>query len=254
MMLAALLAGLFGLLVGSFLNVCIFRMPRDLSVVSPRSFCPGCEKTIAWFDNIPVLSWLLLNGRCRNCGAAIGWRYPVVELITGAAWFFGAWFWGLIATDLEERILPDEFTIGGTIAGVVMAAFVDMGFGPAAILVPLSTPAWVVSVLNSILAAAVGAGVIWLVGWAYEKLRHREGLGFGDVKMIAMIGAFLGLYGSLLTLMLASVAGGVIGIIFILLTKKDVGTYELPFGTFLGIAAAIVAVAGEWMIRMQPGA
>src|SRR5437868_3257010 len=131
-------AGLFGLLLGSFLNVCIYRFPRDLSVVMPRSFCPECEKPIAAYDNIPLLSYLLLGRKCRNCAAAIPWRYPTVELLTGAAFFFAVYKYGvtpialklaifaamqiaLIFTDLEARILPDEFTLGGTLVGILLA-------------------------------------------------------------------------------------------------------------------------------------
>jgi leader peptidase (prepilin peptidase)/N-methyltransferase len=139
-MMEAILAGAFGLLIGSFLNVCIYRMPRDISVLRPaRSFCPECEKQIAWYDNIPVISWIVLGGKCRACGTRIPLRYPLVELTTGLVYFFGVWYWGatpaaakfllfftaliaLVATDLEDRILPDEFTLGGTVAGIVVAA------------------------------------------------------------------------------------------------------------------------------------
>jgi leader peptidase (prepilin peptidase)/N-methyltransferase len=266
-MMEAILAGAFGLLIGSFLNVCIYRMPRDISVLRPaRSFCPECEKQIAWYDNIPVISWIVLGGKCRACGTRIPLRYPLVELITGLVYFFGVWYWGatpaaakfllfftaliaLVATDLEDRILPDEFTLGGTVAGIVVAAWVPMPLGFAGLLLPGNTPPWLVSVIEAAVAAGIGAGAIWLVGWLYEKIRHREGLGFGDVKMIAMIGAFLGLQGSLFTLLVGSFAGGVLGMIYIWLAKKDASTYELPFGTFLGIAAAAVAVWGEYLSR-----
>src|SRR5438445_667110 len=153
-MMVALLAFLAGLLIGSFLNVCIYRMPRDLSVVTPsRSFCPECEKTIAWYDNIPVVSFLVLGGRCRHCKARIPVRYLLVELATGAAFalcvaalglslpalkysLYSAIMIALIASDLEERILPDEFTLGGLIAGLVLAAFVPLGFEFAHLLLP----------------------------------------------------------------------------------------------------------------------
>jgi leader peptidase (prepilin peptidase)/N-methyltransferase len=255
----AALAFLAGLLVGSFLNVCVFRMPRDLSVVRPRSFCPACEKPIAWYDNVPLVSYMLLHGKCRQCGWRVPLRYPIVELLTGLAFaacfaalgltlsafkyaLFSAILIALIATDVEERILPDEFTLGGTLAGLVLAGFVMMDPGIAGFLVQSSVgPRWA-SVVESAFGAGVSSGSIWFVGWLFLKLRHREGLGLGDVKMIAMIGAFLGLPEALLTLMAASLSGAVGGVIYILVTKKDMSTYEIPFGSFLGGAALVIAM------------
>jgi leader peptidase (prepilin peptidase)/N-methyltransferase len=259
-MMVALLAFLAGLLIGSFLNVCIYRLPRDLSVVTPsRSFCPECEKTIAWYDNIPLLSFLVLGGRCRQCKARIPVRYLLVELATGAAFavcvaalglslpalkysLYSAIMIALIASDLEERILPDEFTLGGTLVGLAIAPFVPLEHYFASMFIPFSWGERWQSLGESVFAALVGSGSIWLVGYLYEKLRHREGLGFGDVKMIAMIGAFVGLRLSLLTLILASVAGSVLGLAYIKLTRKDAATYELPFGSFLGLTALVVAL------------
>jgi leader peptidase (prepilin peptidase)/N-methyltransferase len=255
-----ILAFFAGLLIGSFLNVCIFRLPRDLSVVSPRSFCPECETQIAAWDNIPVLSFLLLGGKCRQCKQKIPWSYPVVELSTGIAFAAAVYslgltaaalkmclFWAilidLIATDFEERILPDEFTIGGTLVGLLLSAFVPMEFGPVSMFFFHSlSPRWI-SVLESFVAAAFPCVVIWFVGWLYEKIRHREGLGLGDVKMIAMIGAFLGLRNALGTLILASVVGAIGGVIYVIWTKKEMATYELPFGSFLGFAALFLSAA-----------
>jgi leader peptidase (prepilin peptidase) / N-methyltransferase len=255
-----LLALVAGLLIGSFLNVCVFRLPRDLSVASPaRSFCPECEKTIAWYDNIPVVSYIVLGARCRYCQARIPLRYLLVEIATAAAFalcvgklgwslaalkysIYSAIMIALIASDLEERILPDEFTLGGTLVGVAFAPFVLLEPYLAAMLVPFSWGQRWQSVGESVFAAAVGSGLIWFVGWAYQKLRHREGLGFGDVKMIAMIGAFVGLRLSFLTLILASIAGSLLGLAYIKLTHKDAATYELPFGSFLGVTALIVAL------------
>jgi leader peptidase (prepilin peptidase)/N-methyltransferase len=268
--LLVVLAFVMGLLIGSFLNVCVFRLPRDLSVVNPaRSFCPGCERTIAWFDNIPLVSYALLKGRCRYCKEWIPVRYPLVELATGVAFavcaarfglhapgvkyaIFAAIMIDLIATDLEERILPDEFTLGGTLVGLVIAAFVPMPIELAHLILPLAHvhlgPVWL-SVIESGTAAAFGSGAIWFVAWAYQKMRHREGLGLGDVKMIAMIGSFLGLEAALVTLMVASLLGAVIGFAYILIKKKDAATYELPFGSFLGLAAVLVAVYAETVMR-----
>lgn len=264
--LFALFAFLFGLLIGSFLNVCIFRLPRDMSVVAPRSLCPQCEKTIGWYDNIPVLSFILLRGKCRHCSAAIPWRYPIVELLTGIAFSISVGYFGLnlmalkycllsaicitlIFSDLEERILPDEFTIGGAVIGLALAWFVPMQGGLAFFFVRNTANAQIVSLLEAVLGVVICSGSLWLVGYLFEKLRHKEGLGLGDVKMIAMIGAFLGLQGALLTLIVSSIIGSIIGLLFIAITGKSASTYELPFGTFLGVACLAVAVFGETVVR-----
>lgn len=254
MPLVSLLAGL---LIGSFLNVCIHRMPRDLSIVRPRSFCPNCKHMIAWFDNIPLFSYLLLRGRCRFCRNRISLRYPIVELATGLCfWFcvsafgptltalkwcaFSALLIALTASDLEERILPNELTLGGTALGLILAFFVPVDaetigvfFAP-----PLA------SVIEAAFGAVVASGSIWFVGWAYKKIRHREGMGFGDVKMIAMIGAFLGARYAVLAVATGSLLGVISGIAYIVIAHKD-STYELPFGSFLGIAALGVALFNE---------
>ena len=260
--LQAVLAFLAGLLIGSFLNVCVFRLPRDLSVVRPRSFCPACEKQIAWYDNIPVVSYLVLGGRCRHCQAGIPLRYLIVELATGAAFalcvailgptllalkwsIFSAILITLTATDIEERILPDEFTLGGAVAGYVLAAVAPIDGGIVTFLLSNALGVQMASVAESLVSSWVAGGAIWFVGWLYEKVRHREGMGFGDVKMIAMIGAFLGFQETLLTLILASVLGSVIGIGFALITKKDMATFELPFGSFIGFAGLVVALWGH---------
>jgi leader peptidase (prepilin peptidase) / N-methyltransferase len=256
-MIEALLALGLGLLIGSFLNVCIYRWPRDLSVVRPRSHCVSCERMIGWYDNIPLLSYALLRGRCRYCRAPIGWRYPVVEAMTGALFFsyvlalgptpaalrdccFGAMLVGLIFADLEERILPDELTLGGALAGIAFSLWVPVPDHTAEAILWLA--GWEVtgraqSLAESLLGAALPTGLLWGGGWLYEKVRHREGLGFGDVKLMAMVGAFLGMRGALMTLVIGSLAGSLLGYGYILVTKKDPATYELPFGTFLGFAA-----------------
>jgi leader peptidase (prepilin peptidase)/N-methyltransferase len=268
-MLEAALAFVFGLLIGSFLNVCIYRWPLDLSVVKPRSHCPQCETQIAWYDNVPLLSYLLLRGRCRSCGKGISYRYPLVELLTAV---FFAWICGqlgftlgalkfcilvgmliaLMFTDLEERILPDEFTLGGTLVGLLFSPFV---------LVPDITAHAVLgmfgvqfgdrgmSVAESLFGAILPAGSLWLGGWLFEKLRKKEGLGLGDVKMMAMVGAFLGVRGALLTLIAGSLAGSLIGMIYIKATKQDMGSYQLPFGTFLAAAAIFAAMSGPKVIQ-----
>lgn len=259
-------AFLFGLLIGSFLNVCIFRLPRDMSVVAPRSLCPQCENTIRWYDNLPVLSFILLRGKCRNCAAVIPWRYPVVELLTGIAFGLSTAGFGLslhalkycllsaicitlIFSDLEERILPDEFTKGGAVIGLILAWFVPMPAGISYFLIQSQDSPRLLSLIESLLGVVVCAGSLWFVGFLYEKFRDREGLGFGDVKMIAMIGAFLGLQGALLTLIISSVLGSIIGLLFIYTTGKNASTYELPFGTFLGVSCLAVAAFGETVLR-----
>jgi leader peptidase (prepilin peptidase)/N-methyltransferase len=260
----AALAFLFGLTIGSFLNVCIYRWPRDLSVVRPRSHCTACGRTIAWYDNIPLVSYLVLGGRCRHCRARISPRYPAVELLTGAFFFFivfalgptltavrdcvlVALLIGLIFADLEERILPDELTLGGMLAGFLFALIVPVPDVTAQALMWLAGvnyPARLQSLVESLVGAVAPGLLLWGGGWLYEKVRRREGLGFGDVKLIAMIGAFLGLRGAFLTMVLGSLAGSIIGYAYIVLAKKDAATYQLPFGTFLGAAALVITVAG----------
>jgi leader peptidase (prepilin peptidase)/N-methyltransferase len=264
-----LIAVVAGLLAGSFLNVCIHRWPRDLSVVRPRSHCPHCEKTIAWYDNVPLLSYALLRGRCRHCGARITLRYPAVELITALLFVYFVWtlgatlaatkmclfaaiLVGLMFSDLEELILPDELTLGGAALGLAIALFVPVPDITATAL------AWIAGLelppgrWQSLAEAAVGALLpafsLWAGGWLYRKIRHREGLGFGDVKLIAMVGTFLGLRGALLTLAFGSLAGSVIGYTWIKAKGEDPSTYELPFGTFLGAAALVVAMAASKLL------
>jgi leader peptidase (prepilin peptidase)/N-methyltransferase len=275
------LAALAGLLIGSFLNVCIHRLPRDLSVARPpRSYCPGCERTIAWYDNVPLLSFAWLRGRCRHCGMRIPWRYPVVELATGTAFAlsvarFGVTLEGikiclfcailidLIATDLEERILPDEFTLGGTLAGLAFSYFVPLPNEVSAIFAPgLAGTPW-----QSVFESAIGAGavssVIWAFATMYGRLRKMEMMGLGDVKMLAMIGAFLGLKLTLFSVVLGSLLGAVVGPPVVLALRfRVVGRwkrrwrktavfgpacglvqrYQLPFGSFLGVAALAAAL------------
>lgn len=257
----AILAGLFGMLIGSFLNVCIYRMPRDLSVVAPRSFCPVCERPVAWFDNIPVLSWLLLKGRCRGCATSIPVRYPFVEFLTGVLFFIGVLGYGwtaaglrfcvfaailvaLIFMDLEERILADEFTIGGMAVGLVLAWFAPLPPDFVSLFLPPDLDQRIISLAEAAFAAIGLSAMLWLIGEVYRRVRKKEGLGFGDVKMVGCMGAFLGLGPTLIAVITGSVLGSVIGILYIWLRRKDASTYELPFGSFLGIAGLIVALEG----------
>jgi leader peptidase (prepilin peptidase)/N-methyltransferase len=266
----AVLAAIFGLLIGSFLNVCIHRWPRNRSVVKPRSHCVRCRKIIPWHDNIPVLSWIVLGGRCRYCKARISVRYPAVEALTGVLFGYIVWTRGttpialklcifsamtiaLIFCDLEKRILPDEFTLGGILVGLAFAFWVPTPDVTGHALL------WILGIevgehLQSVAEAALGAGLpalfLWGGGWLYEKMRHREGLGLGDVKFIAMVGSFLGLRGALFTLIAGSMSGSVIGVLYIKLTGKDAGTYELPFGTFLGVAALAAGLFSRVLLGM----
>jgi leader peptidase (prepilin peptidase)/N-methyltransferase len=254
-----LIAAAFGLLIGSFLNVCIYRWPRDLSVVRPRSYCPGCEKGIAWYDNLPVASYVALGGKCRNCRTSIPFRYPLVELLTGAAFFIGVYMLGftaaalkfcvfaamqiaLLFSDLEERILPDEFTIGGAIVGVLFAAIAPPPGGLLQMFLPATWDPRVVNMIEAVCGALFLSGVLFGIGELYYRIRRREGLGLGDVKMVGMIAAFLGIPGALFTVVVGSVLGSVTGLLYIWLAKKDAGTYELPFGSFLAVAALLVAL------------
>jgi leader peptidase (prepilin peptidase)/N-methyltransferase len=264
--LAPWIAALFGLLFGSFLNVCISRLPDDQSVVIPRSHCPHCGAWIAWFDNIPVLSYALLGGRCRACMARIPFRYPVVELLTAAVFFtavhshgagwaglkwtiFGAWMVALLFTDLETRILPDEFTKSGIVIGLALAPVVPLPPGLVSYVFFSGNPA-LASFVDSAFAALFLSGGMWALGAAYERIRGREGLGFGDVKLLGMMGAFLGLEVSLLVLILGSLLGTILGLIWIRIIRADSSNYELPFGSFLAFAGLMVVFVGYGRIAL----
>jgi leader peptidase (prepilin peptidase)/N-methyltransferase len=249
----AILAGLYGLIIGSFLNVCIGRLPNDESISAPRSYCPRCGTRIAAFDNIPLLSYLLLRGRCRYCHTRISIRYPIVEGATALSFFYAVYAHGptwqafklclfaailieLMASDLETRILPDEFTLWGAALGLFLSPIVLLpGYFPTG-----GTPQ-LKSFVDAILGGVVLAFSLWSIGTLYLKLRGREGLGFGDVKLVLMTGAFLGLRGNLVMLILGSIAGSILGLAWIWLRRKDAASYELPYGLFLGAAAFAVA-------------
>jgi leader peptidase (prepilin peptidase) / N-methyltransferase len=261
---AAGFAFLFGLLIGSFLNVCIHRWTRGRSVVRPRSHCVRCRKPIAWYDNVPVLSYIVLGGKCRYCKRHISIRYPLVELGTALLFFYLVWklgptvealkmciftamLWALVFCDLEKRILPDEFTLGGAILGLVFAWFVavpDITAQAVLWMFGFSISGKPQSLAEAAFGSLLPAAFLWGGGWVYEKIRHREGLGLGDVKLIIMVGAFLGLRGALQTLILGSVSGSILGYGYIKATHQDTSTYELPFGTFLGLAGLAVALWG----------
>jgi len=250
-----------GLVVGSFLNVCILRIPAGESIVLPASHCPKCGKAIAPYDNVPVLSWLVLRGKCRSCKAPISWMYPVVEFLTGALFAACAAAFGLTlatgkwavfcalvlvlaVTDLRERILPDKVNLTGGILGLAWSGAVPVGDGTALWLsnrmFEFPPPARALSVVDSLVGAAVGAGILWLFAEGYFRLRGREGMGLGDVKMMGMAGTFLGAKAVLLTIMAGAVLGSVLGLAFMVFQRKG-GDYELPFGLFLA-AGGLLAV------------
>jgi leader peptidase (prepilin peptidase) / N-methyltransferase len=238
----AIVAALFGALVGSFLNVCIHRLPRGQSIVWPASACPHCHRALSWYENIPVLSFLALRARCRTCRAPIAVRYPLVEALTalmsGAAWWyfgpgvlvvsrivFGCGLIVLFAIDLEHHLLPNVITLPGVVVGFAFSFFTE--------------PGWV----SSLIGILVGGGSLFAIAEAYYLVRREEGLGMGDVKMLAMVGAFLGWKLTLVTLMLASFAGAFVGVALIVVRRGSM-KYALPFGTFLALGAAAAAAAG----------
>jgi leader peptidase (prepilin peptidase) / N-methyltransferase len=275
-------AGAFGLLVGSFLNVVIHRVPRGESVVRPRSRCPRCGAGIRAFDNVPVLSWLWLRGRCRDCGAPISWRYPAFELATGLVFAAIAWRYGpsleallwmgfaaaLLAAgaiDFEHQIIPDEISLGGLAAGLLLR--------PG--LVWLAGDSWLAGLGESALGALLGGGALWAVGFAHARLsvafgRRFEhwpgegeetprpgsldywtwfpGLGFGDVKLLAMIGAWLGVVGVVQTILAAALLGLGLGLGWLAVRRR----FDAPFGFAPAIALGallVVLFPGPWLLR-----
>jgi leader peptidase (prepilin peptidase)/N-methyltransferase len=248
---ATLVFGLFGAIIGSFLNVCIYRLPRGRSVVWPASACPGCERQLAWYENIPVIAYLALGGRCRTCGIPISPRYPIVEATTGVLFAAAFWYYGpsallvsrlvlvcalivLFAIDLEHHLLPNVITLPGIAVGFAFSL--------------LTEPGWISSVIGILL----GGGVLYTIAEVYYRVRHEEGLGMGDVKMLAMVGAFLGWKLTLVTLMLASFSGSIVGLALIV-SRRGSLKYALPFGTFLAMGAALAATIGpgvlDWYLR-----
>jgi len=293
-----------GLVFGSFLNVCVYRMPRDLSVVHPRSTCPHCHHSIAFYDNLPVLSWIFLRGRCRYCKAPISLRYVIVELLTGALFLgcfwhfgltlaalkycvFGYLLLGLIFTDAETKLLPNKLTLPGLAIGLMFSLLVPVNdlvsqFLPGVVPLPVSSDlSWrLLSLLDALLGAAVGASFIYGAGAIYLRARGIEGMGFGDVKLMAMIGAFLGVKLTIFTLFTASLAGSLFGLstIFVVWLKRTrrfmarqhataasarkrawqsakIGyrNYQMPFGVFLGSMAMIAFLFGNRFLHWYWG-
>jgi leader peptidase (prepilin peptidase)/N-methyltransferase len=245
------LAAAVGAIVGSFLNVCIYRLPLRKSVVWPSSACTKCGRELSWYENIPVLSWLALRARCRTCHTPISVRYPLVEALTATMFALAWWQYGpgallasrlvlgcalivLFAIDLEHQLLPNVITLPLIVVGFLFSFFTE--------------PGWAASLIG-ILA---GGGVLFAIAEIYYRVRHQEGLGMGDVKMLAMVGAFLGWKLTVLTLMLASFSGTLIGLVLIV-SKRGGLQYALPFGTFLALGAAAAATVGPSLLEWYLG-
>lgn len=250
-------AGLLGAVIGSFLNVCILRWGADpkQSVVRPPSRCPRCGRRLVWYDNIPVISWLLLRARCRGCGEPISFQYPLIELATACIWGYMVWrngltleavrgavfgtiLLGIAMTDARAYIIPDEFTWGGLVIGLAFSAAVAGLSGLA----------------TAVLGAAIGFSVLWLVGTAGTWLFKEDAMGGGDIKMMAMVGAFVGWQGVLLTIFLGAFIGSLIFLPLLLAGRKKL----VPFGIFLSIGAATTYLIGPslvmWYGRLLSGA
>jgi leader peptidase (prepilin peptidase) / N-methyltransferase len=239
-----IVAGLVGASIGSFLNVCIYRLPEGESVVAPRSRCPECGMQIGWQDNFPVLSYVLLRGRCRGCGVRISPQYPLVELATALIWVaavvrYGlAWqaltvavfftlLLGIALTDARTYVIPDEFTVGGAIMGLL-----------------LSVAPGGVTVTQALIGAAVGFGLLYLAGVLGEWWLQKPAMGGGDIKMMAMVGAFLGPIGAILAIFLGALVGSIVFLPITLKTKKLV-----PFGIFLAVGAAVAEGWGDIIVH-----
>jgi leader peptidase (prepilin peptidase)/N-methyltransferase len=248
------LLGIFGLMFGSFLNVCISRIPAGESIVSPGSRCPRCKTAIAWYDNIPVVSYLALGGKCRRCGLGISALYPAVEVVTALA-FLGQGLvigddWGLLAsrlaftamlivlfgTDLQTMRLPNVITLPGIALGLICSFLLPPPPGIAA----------------SIIGAALGAALPWAIRWAWFKVKHVEAMGLGDVKMLAMIGAFLGWQQVWVVLFFASLSGAIVGVSMIAIGRRSFVS-RLPFGTFLAVSAYAASLIGVPLVDWYLG-
>jgi leader peptidase (prepilin peptidase)/N-methyltransferase len=243
-------AALLGVAIGSFLNVCVYRWPAEQSVLRPRSTCPNCSQPIRWYDNIPIISYLILRGRCRNCGATISAQYPAVELLTALIWLgatirfgvsipalhsalFLTILLGIALTDAKEMVIPDQFSLGGTAIGLLIAALPrDLSF------------------VSALTGAAVGYIGFWVLKFGAEKLLKKPALGIGDIHMMAMVGAFLGAQGVIITMMLGSVFGLLIGVPYMWAHGKlaVLGSY-LPLGLFLALGGAIAHACGDLLLK-----
>ena len=242
---------LLGLVIGSFLNVCIHRLPQRKSIVSPASSCPRCGYVLRWYDNIPVLSYLALRGRCRRCKAPISLRYPIVELVTMGVFVAHYLVFGLdillvprllfacalivlFAIDLEHHLLLDVITLPGIVVGLAFSLMLPPG------------------IVSAVIGMLVGGGILWLIGEAYYRYAGEEGMGGGDVKMLAMIGAFLGWKLAVLTLVFSSLAGSIVGLV-VIASRRGGMKYALPYGTFLAIGALVASLFGDPIVTWYTG-
>ena len=234
---------ILGMIIGSFLTVCVYRIPKGHSIVTPRSKCPQCEAQIHWYDNIPLVSFLWLRGRCRNCHTSIWLRYPIMELVNGLGYLLMVWRFGitwptviyaglfsvfLVVTwiDWDHKIIPDVITLPGIVIGFVCAS----------LLLPTG---W----MNSLIGILVGGGVLLMLAWVSPYLFGKEGIGGGDIKFLAMVGAFLGWQQALLTLMVGSVVGAFVGVGLLAVKILQKNQY-IPFGPYLALGALIAVLWG----------
>ncbi|HXS01381.1 MAG TPA: prepilin peptidase [Pyrinomonadaceae bacterium] len=272
------IAGVFGAVIGSFLNVVIHRVPLEESIVFPNSRCPSCGGAIAFYDNIPVLSWMMLGAKCRSCKERISFRYPAVELITGALFVAVAWHAGLTAAlpfdlvfasallalvfiDAEHMILPNVITYPGIVFAVIARIAIPYLTGtPHFDDIPslshgalANMPIGVISLAGALIGALIGGGSLWLMGWTWEKLRGIEAMGLGDVKMMFMVGAYLGWRLTILTIFVGVLTGSVIGIA--LMARKGQRNMQmlLPFGVFLGLGAVAALLFGAPLVEWYAG-
>ncbi len=272
------IAGVFGAVIGSFLNVVVHRVPLEESIVFPNSRCPSCGGAIAFYDNIPVLSWVMLSAKCRRCKERISIRYPAVELLTAALFVLVARHDGLTAAlpfdlvftsallalvfiDAEHMILPNVITYPGIVFAVVARIAIPYLTGtphfddlPSLSQGALSNmPVWVVSLAGAVIGALIGGGSLWLMGWTWEKLRGIEAMGLGDVKMMFMVGAYLGWRLTILTIFVGVLTGSVIGIA--LMARKGQRNMQmlLPFGVFLGLGAVAALLFGAPLVEWYAG-
>ena len=259
-----------GAIIGSFLNVVIHRVPREESIAFPASHCPSCDTAIRPYDNIPVISWAVLRGRCRSCRAPISARYPAVELLTAALFAltyllrsgltlslpfdlaFVAAIVALVFIDAEHMLLPNVITYPGFALALVARAFVPNLYGVASLGGP-ETPAWLLSLGGALLGAAVGGGFLWLVGWLWERARGVEAMGLGDVKMMLMVGAYLGWPLTLLTIFIGVLSGSVAGVAAMARRGERDMQMLLPFGIFLGIGSLVSLFFGAQIIDWYVG-
>src|SRR5438477_7525083 len=270
--IACAFLGVVGAIIGSFLNVVIHRLPREQSIVFPNSTCPTCRKPIKAYDNIPILSYLILRGRCRRCGVHISSRYPAVEALTAILFAAVTWHDGvsfalafdlafaasmvaLVFIDAEHMILPNAITYPGIIFAIITRIFVPYLAGPAhfddlpQLLNAFPTlPVWLVSTIGVAIGALAGGGSLWLMGFMWEKLRGVEAMGFGDVKMMLMVGAFLGWRLTILTIMIGALSGSIAGIAVMYRRGGRNLQMMLPFGIFLGIGSIVSLLLGSRII------